>query len=378
MAKRDGKTEQATARRRREAKRDGQLPRSQETNTMLVTIVAAMAMISTAPSALRSSGAVMHDWLSNADGKSGLRFGSLVSTVGTLVTAWGAPVLAAAGAGVVATVAQGGIVLMPKTSRPSLKSLSWSRGLGQLNPKKASYTLLRNLLKFAVVGGALVSPVQQLWNTLPKASGLASASAMTGRSINTILMRVVGGALLIAAIDQVVTRRKWRRDLMMSKQEIIDEAKMSEGDPHAKAARKRRGMELRRRRSSMPISMADVIITNPTHFAVALSYAEGSVAPQVIGKGTERMAKQIRREASRHGVPIIENRPLARALYRQVPIGGYVPEKFFDDVVKVLVAAYWRRGKIPGHVSGNHSTSSQNTSIPSTQLTSSQQNGSAA
>ncbi|MCU1367493.1 MAG: EscU/YscU/HrcU family type secretion system export apparatus switch protein [Ilumatobacteraceae bacterium] len=369
MGKRDGKTEQATARKRREAKREGQLPRSQETNTMLVTIVAAMAMISTAPSALRTSGTVMHDWLANADGKSGLRFGSLVSTVGTLVTAWGAPVLAAAGAGMVATVAQGGIVLMPKTSRPSLKSLSWSRGLAQLNPKKASYTLLRNLLKFAVVGGAMVSPVQQLWNTLPRASGLASASAMTGRSINTILMRVIGGAILIAALDQVVTRRKWRRDLMMSKQEIIDEAKMSEGDPHAKAARKRRGMELRRRRSTMPISMADVIITNPTHFAVALSYAEGSVAPQVIGKGTERMAKQIRREASRHGVPIIENRPLARALYRQVPVGGYVPEKFFDDVVKVLVAAYWRRGKIPGHVAGNQS---------STQQTTLQQNGTAA
>jgi flagellar biosynthetic protein FlhB len=125
---------------------------------------------------------------------------------------------------------------------------------------------------------------------------------------------------------------------------------MSEGDPHAKAARKRRGMELRRRRSMMGISMADVIVTNPTHFAVALAYAEGSMAPQVITKGTERIAKKIRREASRHGVPIIENRPLARALYRQVPIGGYVPEKFFDDVVKVLVAAYWRRGNVPSHV----------------------------
>jgi flagellar biosynthetic protein FlhB len=142
---------------------------------------------------------------------------------------------------------------------------------------------------------------------------------------------------------------------------------MSEGDPHAKAARKRRGMELRRRRSSLGIAFADVVITNPTHYAVALSYAEGSMAPQVIGKGTERMAKKIRREASRHGVPIIENRPLARALHRQVPVGGYVPEKFFDDVVKVLVAAYWRRGKVPGHVashphSGNTHSSNINTS----------------
>lgn len=355
MGKRDGKTEQATAKRRRDAKRDGNLPRSQETNSMLVTVVAAMTLVSTAPGALRTTGNVMHDWLSTADGKLGLRFAPLVGSVTTLTLAWAAPVVAAAGTGIAVTVAQGGIVLGSKASKPSLKQLSWTRGLQQLNPKKASYTLLRNMLKFAIVGGALISPVQHLWNTMPSASGLAAASAMTGAAINSILMRVVTGAVLIAAIDQFVTRRKWRRDLMMSKQEIIDEARMSEGDPHAKAARKRRGMELRRRRSTMGISTADVVITNPTHYAVALSYAEGSVAPQVIGKGTERVAKKIRREASRNGIPIIENRPLARALHRQVPVGGYVPEKFFDDVVKVLVAAYWRRGKVPGHVASHPS-----------------------
>ena len=350
MSKRDGKTEQATTRKRREAKREGNLPRSQESNSMLVTVVAAMAMLATAPDALRTTGTMMHDWLSNADGKAGLRLNTLASSVATLSLAWCVPVVAAAGTGIAATIAQGGIVMMPKTMRPSLKQLSWKRGLAQLNPKKASYTLARNVFKFMVVGGALVSPVQQLWDELPLASGLTAAGVMVGGAIRTIMMRVVLGAIIIAVVDQIYTRRKWKRDLMMSKQEVLDENKLSEGDPHAKAARKRRGMELRRRRSTLSLSMADVIVTNPTHYAVALAYAEGSVAPQVIGKGTERMAKKIRREATRHGIPIIENRPLARALHRQVPVGGYVPEKFFDDVVKVLVAAYWRRGKIPGHV----------------------------
>ncbi len=86
------------------------------------------------------------------------------------------------------------------------------------------------------------------------------------------------------------------------------------------------------------------------------SALEGSAAPRVVCKGTERQAKKIRREAARNGVPIIENKPLARALYRQVPLGGYVPERFFDDVVKVLVAAYWRRGRVPGHVSARPRT----------------------
>jgi flagellar biosynthetic protein FlhB len=280
----------------------------------------------------------------------------LVHSVVQLVTAWCPPVLAAAGTGIAATLAQGGLVLMPKTGRPSLRNLSWKRGLSQLSPKQAVYTLARNLLKFLIVGIALVTPVSRLWATLPRAADVAAASGMTGRAINSITSRVIVGALVVAAVDQVVTRRRWRSKLMMTRQEVLDEAKMQEGDPHAKAARKRRGLELRRRRSLGDVAQADVVITNPTHFAVALAYLEGSAAPRVVCKGTERMAKKIRRQASRHGVPIIENKPLARALYRQVPLGGYVPERFFDDVVKVLVAAYWRCGRVPGHVSNRPRT----------------------
>ena len=115
-------------------------------------------------------------------------------------------------------------------------------------------------------------------------------------------------------------------------------------------------MELRRARSLGAVATADVVVTNPTHFAIALKYTEGGVAPQVICKGTDAQAAKIRKEATRHGVPIIENRPLARALYRQVPLGGYVPQKFFDDVVKVLVAAYWRSGRVPGHLAARPNT----------------------
>jgi len=350
MAKRDGKTEQATQRRRREARREGQLPRSQETNSMLVLSVAVLTFGSTAPGALRASAEVMRDWLRGADPALGIRKGPIMSSALKMAVAWFPPVIAAVVTGITATLAQGGLVLAPKTGRPSLKQLSWKRGLQQMSPKKAGYTLLRNVLKFAIVGGAMLSPVQKLWAGLPTADTLGGAVAMTGRTLNSVTTRVVLGAAAIAAIDQVVTRRRWRGELMMTKREVMDESKANEGDPHAKAMRKRRAMELRRRRSTRSVAFADVVITNPTHFAVALAYAPGSVAPQVIAKGTEHQAKKIRKEASRHGVPIIENRPLARALYRQVQVGGYVPEKFFDDVVKVLVAAYWRRGHIPAHV----------------------------
>ena len=144
--------------------------------------------------------------------------------------------------------------------------------------------------------------------------------------------------------------------MMMSKQEIIDEAKRQEGDPHAKAARKRRGMELRRRRSLGAVATADVIVTNPTHFADRPEVHRGWRRSAGHLQGHRRPAAKIRKEATRHGVPIIENRPLARALYRQVPLGGYVPQKFFDDVVKVLVAAYWRSGRVPGHLAARPNT----------------------
>lgn len=317
---------------------------------MVAISVALMTMGAIAPGALRVTADVMRNWLADANPTTGLRKEPLVDSVLRLTLAWCPPVLAAAAAGILVTVAQGGLVLMPKSARPSLKHLSWKRGLQQLSPRQAGYTLLRNILKFLVVGAALVAPMVALRDQLPESVGLGGAVGLTGQALDSVTTRVIVGALVVATVDQIVTRRRWSRGLLMSRQQILDEHRLQEGDPHAKAQRKRRGLDLRRRRSLGEVATADVVVTNPTHFAVALAYRANSAAPQVVCKGTERLARRIRRDASRYGVPIIENRVLARALYRQVPLGGFVPERFFDDVVKVLVAAYWRRGRVPGHV----------------------------
>lgn len=358
MARKDGATHAPTARRKREARREGNVPRSPETSGMVVLAAALVTVMVTAPGAMATTAAMMRSWLGGAgDGfaeagatGSGLHLPAVASSALELARAWSPPLVAAVVAGIVANVAQAGMVVMPKTARPSLQQLSLKRGLRQLSPKEAGYTLARNVAKFAVVGAALVPPLLALWRRVPTRSGLGAVSGEVGRTASAIAIRVIAGAVLIAALDQLVTRRRWRNQMMMTRQELIDEAKTTEGDPHTRAARRRRGMELRRRRSLAPVSMADVVVTNPTHFAVALAYKAGSPSPQVIDKGAGRMAKRIRREASRHGVPIIEDKPLARALYRQVRVGSYVPERFFDAVVSVLVAAYWRAGRIPDHV----------------------------
>jgi flagellar biosynthetic protein FlhB len=361
MARKDGATHDPTMRRRREARREGNVPRSPETTSMVVLAAALITVITTAPGALARTGVMLRDWLSRAGdgigpsgdataGDSMMRAPAIVSSALDMVRAWSPALVAAVVAGVAVNVAQAGVVVLPKTARPSFKQISLRRGLRQLNPKEAGYTLLRNLAKLLVVGAALVQPLLSLWHTIPTRAGLGAVAGACGQAASAIAIRVIAGAVLIAVLDQLVTRRRWRNQMMMTRQELMDEAKTTEGDPHTRAARRRRGMDLRRRRSLAPVSMADVVVTNPTHFAVALAYTAGSPSPQVIDKGAGRMAKRIRREASRHGVPIIENKPLARALYRQVRVGGYVPERFFDAVVSVLVAAYWRSGKVPGHL----------------------------
>ncbi len=347
MAKRDGRTEQPTARRLREARRDGNVARSPEASSLAVLAAALVAAAVTGPGALKSTGEVMTYWLGTADGSGGTRGNELRASALRLFGAWSPMVAAAIVVGIAVQVAQSGVNLAPKTSRPSLKELSPMRGLKRLSPVQAGMTLLRSLLKVVVVGLALVGPLQTLWDRIADHSDLADASGRVGEAAKAVAWRVVIGALLVAALDGFYNRRKWKRDLMMTRQEIIDESKLTEGDPHMKAARKRRGMELRRRSGLPSVAEADVVVTNPTHFAVALAYKDGSPAPQVIDKGTEAAAKKIRKIASRNGIPIIENKPLARALYRQVKVGGYVPEQFFDDVIQVLVTAYWRRGRFP-------------------------------
>jgi flagellar biosynthetic protein FlhB len=350
MAGRDGRTLKPTARRKREARRKGQVPRSQEVVSLAGLIVSLGVVMVTAPGSMRATAEMMRDWLAHADGREGMRSRELISSVTSLSLSWSPAVLAAILAGVAAAVAQGGIVLGAESSRPSLKNLSWARGIKKLSPKEAGYTLARSLLKVVVVGLALVGPLLALYRRVGSWDTLGGALGDIGRAASSVAVRVIVGAVLIGAIDYVVTRRKWMSSLMMNRQEVIDEAKLTEGDPHTKAARKRRGLELRNRRSMTPVSLADVIVTNPTHFAVALAYPAGAPAPQVIAKGTERQARRIRKEAARHGVPIIENKPLARALYRQVRVGSYVPERFFEEVISVLVTAYWRRGRVPAHV----------------------------
>ena len=153
--------------------------------------------------------------------------------------------------------------------------------------------------------------------------------------------------LVIALLDYIYEKHEYEKNLKMSKQDIKDEHKNAEGDPLIKSKIKQRQREMAMRRMMQEVPHADVVITNPTHYAIVLKYDENSMdAPRVVAKGTDFVAQKIKLIAKEHDVVMVENRPLARAMYDQVEIGDQVPEEFFKAVAEILAYVYRIKRKI--------------------------------
>jgi flagellar biosynthetic protein FlhB len=162
---------------------------------------------------------------------------------------------------------------------------------------------------------------------------LAALFAVGGR----VILRVALVGLGVAALDLLFTRFEHRRQLRMSKQEIKDERRETEGDPLIRARMRSKQMALARSRMMADVPKATVVVTNPTEYAVALRYQPGEVeVPRVLAKGRAKLAERIRAISVEHRIPIVEDPPLARALYRAVPVGGFIPVQLFRAVAEVL------------------------------------------
>jgi flagellar biosynthetic protein FlhB len=251
-------------------------------------------------------------------------------------------------AAVVAGVAQVGFKPTPKAAKPKLSHLSPKKGLQKFKPATASWELIRSVLKLGLLVLLVWSPMREWMHEVTGDRGLEAGLSRTLDQSWVLLVRVVLLAIAIAAADYAWNRRKTARDIRMSKDDIKKEYKNTEGDPLVKGQRRRRQMEMSRNRMIGDVATADVVVTNPTHFAVALRYDPDDGAPRVVAKGTDKIAAKIRAAAYRNGVLVTENRPLARALYRQCKIGQFVPGALYDAVAIVLALAYRRRGLLQG------------------------------
>ena len=162
-----------------------------------------------------------------------------------------------------------------------------------------------------------------------------------------VLTRAIPIAFFVAVLDYAYQWYKTRQQMMMTREEVKEEQKQSEGDPHMKAARRQRAMQIAMAQTLRKIPEADVVITNPTHYAVALRYRKGEApAPVVIAKGVDHLAQRIKAEALRLDIPLVENRPLARALHAQCDEGQMIPEDLYGAVAKILAIIWKRRSRV--------------------------------
>jgi flagellar biosynthetic protein FlhB len=343
----DGKTEPATPRRREEAREKGQVAKSQELNTALLLLGMALLVGISGEWSINRLAVFVRQVL--GDGLGTVEFSAaglqgLQSYAVLCIVAVAGPVMAAALVlGLFSQFIQVGFNFTTQPLTPQLTRLNPMEGAKRIFSKRAFMELLKSCLKIAIVGfvaytaiGSDVNRLQALLWVEP-----VQAAAFTMEGVRKIGLWTGTCLLALAAIDYLYQRWEYEESLKMSVQDIKDELKETEGDPLIRSAIRARQRQMANRRMMQAVPAADVVITNPTHFAVALKYDAASMAaPMVVAKGADYLAARIREIAMNHDVPLVENPPLAKALYDAVPVGREIPADLYQAVAEVLAYVY--------------------------------------
>ena len=239
--------------------------------------------------------------------------------------------------------AQVGFLLTTKTIKPKFENFSPIKGLKRMFGVKAIVNLVKSLAKFGIIGYFLYSSIKNNMEIFPAFHSMTvlEAAGVLGSMMFDMAWKVGLAFLLVAFGDFAYQWWEYEKNLRMTLQEIKDEFKQTEGDPHLKAEIKKKQRMMAQRRMMEDLKTADVVITNPTHFAVALKYDPGvREAPQVVAKGQDLMARRIKDVARENNVTLFENKDLAQALYHQVDLGDMVPADLYQAVAEVLAFVY--------------------------------------
>ncbi len=236
-----------------------------------------------------------------------------------------------------------------KPLKPKFSKLNPVSGFKRFFSPNSLIELLKSILKLTLIGYVVYNylqknmpPIYQLYDI-----SLNQGIAQIGMLVINLGIRISIFYMLIAALDYVYQKIKFKRDMKMTKQEVKDEYKNQEGDPQIKSKQRQRMMEASRRRMMSNLPQADVVITNPTHFAVAIKYdPELYDAPYVVAKGADYLAQKIKDVAKENRIEIVENKPLARMLYANVDVGSVVPPELYQAVAEVLAFVYHLTGRV--------------------------------
>jgi flagellar biosynthesis protein FlhB len=338
------RSEKATPKKRQEAREKGQVARSVEVNSALVLLAALTAFRYGGPYMVDSMNNLAVFTYQNMNTSFGME--NLYSMA--LFYMWQvfkiiAPVLGTVLAvGLLINYLQVGVLFTMKPLTPKLSNINPIGGFKKLFSRRSAVEIFKSLLKLSVIGGIAYAGVKSALPELVPTMDMQGAATLSfvGALTMKILDWIIFALMALALLDYFYQKWEYDQSLMMTKQEIRDEFKQSEGDPMIKARIRQIQREMARRRMFESIPQADVVITNPTHVAVALEYKEGMQAPMVLAKGERVIAERIKEMARKHNVPIVENPPLARTLLKQCPVGAPISPDLFEAVAEVLAFVY--------------------------------------
>ncbi|MEW6476520.1 MAG: EscU/YscU/HrcU family type III secretion system export apparatus switch protein [Actinomycetota bacterium] len=337
------KTEQPTAKRKREGRRDGNLARSTEVVAWAQMLAAAFLLPACLGLGSRSLREVM------------VRVGVLVSrpdtdaAVGLLSQALIGGLLAIAPLalgmvviGLVGNFAQTGFAVSGKAPRPKFDRINPAKGFKRLLSPHSAWEAAKETLKLVVLTAVAWPGVAQLAAALGTGGRVPSGqvlAAVASATVNLIRATALAG-LALAALDYGFQRRRVRKGLMMTRQEVKDEYRQSEGDPMIRSRIRQRQVEMSRNRMMAAVAVSSVVVVNPTHIAVALEYRPDLGAPRVVAKGQGFIAQRIREEAEKHDVPIVRDVPLARTLHSACKLGQAIPADLYEAVARLLAFVF--------------------------------------
>jgi flagellar biosynthesis protein FlhB len=343
----DDKTERATPKRREDARKRGQVAKSTDLNGAIVLIAALLAISLLAPHTVGVAEDALRSGLANVahprELTSAAGLGALFSaTMMSFLLGVGPIAAVCLVAGVLANVAQSGIRPATHALRPDPRRLNPMTGARNIFGTRIIFETGKSVAKVGVVGVivamALIPRLTELTATV--GSSPAAIGAMLSKLVFALAQRAALAYLVIGAIDYGYQRWRTEKSLRMSKEELREEMKQHSLPAEVKGALRRRQLQAARARMMAAVPQADVVVVNPTHFAVALKYDGTRPAPECVAKGQDLIALQIRRLAEEHGVPVIEDRPLARSLHAAIEIGQIVPEELYQAVAQVLAYVY--------------------------------------
>jgi flagellar biosynthetic protein FlhB len=349
------KTEKATPRKLKKARRDGQVGHTPEVGSWLSVLAASFVLPKVAGSLMDGSrttfvqiGSIIH----TPDTGQALALTRQALISGVLATAPLAVLVLLTS--VASAAAQGGIWVAPKLLAPKMSRLNPLSGLKRMFGPQGVWQLLKSLAKLVVLSAVTYYSVRELIPTLMAAGSLPLASVLdtTIKAALRLVRLGAGAGLLMAFVDVAVVRKRNNKQLKMTKQEVKEEMKSSDGDPLLRGALRSRALAISRNRMMADVPTADVVIVNPTHVAVALRYDPARGAPRVVAKGGDHVAARIRELADKSRVPMVADIALARTLFQTCEIGQEIPADLYQGVATVL--AFVMRLKRRGSAAGIH------------------------